>query len=344
MAFQKTFASDNFAGVHPDVLAAIGNVNQGHAMAYGGDEVTERVSARFRELFAAPVESFLVWSGTGANIVALAGLLKPFEAVVCAATAHINVDECGAAERILGCKLILIPTADGKITPESIRPHLHAFGNEHHAQPKVVSITQSTEYGTLYSVEEIQDIAAFAHGNGMFLHVDGARIANAAAALDVSLKELITDTGVDVLSFGGTKNGMMGGEAVVFLRPDLAKDAKYYRKQLTQLPSKMRYIAAQFEVLLSNELWLNNARHSNAMAQRLATEVARVPGVEITQPVAVNAVFARIAKDRIAPLQAEMFFWPWNEEAGEVRFMTAWDTTEEDIAAFVALLRTHLDR
>jgi threonine aldolase len=338
----KTFASDNFASVHPDVMAAIQAANGGHAMAYGGDGVTARAQERFRDLFGPHTETFFVWSGTGANIVALASILKPFEAVICPATAHINVDECGASERMIGCKLITLPTTNGKITPDDILPCLHAVGNEHHAQPKVISITQSTEYGTLYRVEEIRALATIAHEHGMYLHVDGARIANAAAALGISLKELVTDTGVDVLSFGGTKNGMMGGDAVVYLNAELARDAKYLRKQMTQLPSKMRYISAQFEALLSNDLWLRNATHANAMAKKLADAVREIPGVELTQNVEVNAVFARIPKEKIVPLQMEMFFWPWNEETGEVRWMTAWDTTQEDIDHFVDLLRKHL--
>lgn len=338
----KTFASDNFASVHPAVMDALVRANEGHAMAYGADPYTQRVTELFRAQFGAHVEVFIVWSGTGANVVALGSMLKPYEGVICPSTAHINVDECGAPERFTGCKLIVIPTQNGKITPADVLPHLHAFGNEHHVQPRVISITQSTEYGTLYSLDEIRALADVAHANKMYLHVDGARIANAAAALGVTLKELVTDTGVDVLSFGGTKNGMMYGEAVVYLNPELAEGVQYIRKQSTQLPSKARYVSAQFEVLLTNDLWLKNATHANAMAKKLAEAVAKIPQVEVTQKVEVNAVFARIPKSLIPILQQQNFFWTWNDETGEVRWMASWDTTEEDIDTFVALLQSQL--
>ncbi len=338
----KTFASDNFASVHPQVIDALIRANDGHAMAYGADPATAHVTELFRQQFGKQAEVFIVWSGTGANVVAIGSMLKSYEGVICAATAHINVDECGAPERFTGCKLIPVATTNGKLAPADVLPHLHAFGNEHHVQPRVISITQSTEYGTLYSVEEIRTLAELAHANKMYLHVDGARVANAAAALGVTFKELITDTGVDVLSFGGTKNGMMYGEAVIFLNPLLAVGTSYVRKQSTQLPSKARYISAQFEALLTDDLWLKNATRANAMAKKLAEAVANIPQVEITQKVEVNAVFAHIPKPLIPILQQQNFFWTWNDETGEVRWMASWDTTEEDVDSFVALLRSQL--
>lgn len=334
----KTFASDNFASVHPTIMEALQRVNVDHAMAYGADPHTKEAEERIQALFGSETETYFVYNGTGANVVALRCLLNPFEAAICAKTAHINVDECGAPEWMTGSKLITLPTEDGKLTPEQIQTVLHGFGDQHHVQPKVISITQSTEYGTLYSLSELKAIADLAHAHQMYLHVDGARIANAAAALSCTLKELVTDTCVDVLSFGGTKNGLMFGEAVVFLRKELAKNAKFYRKQSAQLCSKNRYIAAQFNALLTDNLWLENARHANRLAQKLLESVKNLPGVTITQTAQVNAVFARIPKEVIPVLQEKNFFWIWNEETGEVRWMTAWDTTEEDVEAFTKLL------
>jgi len=334
----KTFASDNFASVHPKVMEALEKANEGHAMAYGADPITKEAEDRIRNLFGTETEVFFVWNGTGANVVALRCLLRPFEAVVCAKTAHINVDECGAPEWMTGSKLIVLPTENGKLTTDQVQGVLHGFGDQHHVQPKVLSITQSTEYGTLYTLQEMKDLADLAHAYGMFLHVDGARIANAVAALGCTMKELVVDTGVDALSFGGTKNGMMYGEAVVFFRKDLGEHAKFYRKQSAQLCSKNRFIAAQFNALLTDNLWLENARHSNSMAKRLLEKVKNIDGVTITQPAEVNAIFARIPKEAISVLQEKNFFWIWNEAAGEVRWMTSWDTTEEDIDDFVGLL------
>ncbi len=271
----KSFASDNFASVHPKIMEALEKANAGHAMAYGADPITEEAEKRIKDLFGGEPEVFFVYNGTGANVVALRCLLHPFEAVVCAKTAHINVDECGAPEWMTGSKLITLPTEDGKLTPEQVQTALHGFGDQHHVQPKVISITQSTEYGTLYAREEMKALADLAHAHNMYLHVDGARIANAAAALGCTLKELVTDTGVDALSFGGTKNGLMFGEAIVFFKKELGQHAKFYRKQSAQLCSKNRYIAAQFNALLTDDLWLQNAKHANAMAQRLLTEVQK---------------------------------------------------------------------
>ena len=334
----KSFASDNFASVHPKVMQALERANDGHAMAYGADSYTKKAEEKFRALFETDCDVLFVWNGTGANVVSLRSLLRPFEAVVCAKTAHINVDECGAPEWMTGSKLIPLQTEDGKLTVEQIRSVLHGFGDQHHVQPKVISITQSTEYGTLYTLDEMRAIANLAHAQDMYLHVDGARIANAAAALNCSLKQLITDTGVDVLSFGGTKNGLMFGEAVVFFKKGLVENAKFYRKQSAQLCSKNRYIAAQFNALLSDDLWLENAKHANDMAKRLLEKVKDIKGVTITQSLQVNAIFARIPKAAIPVLQEKNFFWIWNEEIGEVRWMTSWDTTDDDIDAFVSLL------
>src|SRR3954469_2702864 len=299
----SSFASDNASGVHPVVLAALADANDGHALAYGDDPITPRAVAALRELFGVPAEVVFTWGGTGANVVGLQCLLSPWEAVICPATAHINVDECGAPERFTGCKLIDVRTRDGKLTAEQVAAQLHGLGDIHHVQPRVVSITQSTEMGTLYTAAEIAAIAEVAHAHGLRLHLDGARIANAAVALGGDVRSFTVDAGVDVLTFGGTKNGMMYGEAVVFLDPDLGRAAPFVRKQAGQLPSKMRYVSAQFEALLAGDLWLRNAGHANAMAQRLAERPATVPGVDVSHAPAVNAVFVRLPAEAIAGLQ-----------------------------------------
>jgi threonine aldolase len=282
---------------------------------------------------------FFVFGGTGANVLGLKAVTKSHEAVICAATAHINVDECGAPEKFTGCKLLSVETPDGKLRVEHIKPLLHGIGFEHHVQPRVISISQVTEMGTVYTVRELKELATFAHKNNLLLHMDGARIANAAVSLNTSLKEITADAGVDVLSFGGAKNGMMYGEAVVFFNPKMANDFKYIRKQGMHLPSKMRFIAAQFETLLSGDLWRLSATHANRMAQMLASELRRIKQIEITQPVEANGVFAIVPKKYVPQLQKKYFFYIWNEEISEVRFMTSFDTTEEDIEEFVALVR-----
>ena len=336
---RRSFASDNGAGAHPEVLAALTRVNEGHVPAYGADEHTTRAEALIRKELGDAARPFLVFGGTGANVTALAAVLQPHEAVICAGTAHINVDECGAPERHVGCKLIPVVTTDGKLTPELVKPAIKGIGAEHHAQPRVISISQSTEYGTVYSPSELSVLADFAHSNRLLLHVDGARLANAAAAIGVPLKAITADAGVDLLSLGATKNGAIGAEAVVFFREEPAKKFKYIRKQGMQLPSKMRFVAAQFEALLTDDLWLRSAQHANAMARRLANAVRGVPGITITQPVEANAVFAILPPDRIASLQEKFFFYVWDEQTHEVRWMTAWDTTEEDVDEFVAAVR-----
>ena len=335
----RSFASDNNAGVHPKIMEAIAAANDGHVIAYGDDPYTARAVKLFREHLGKDVEVFFVFGGTGANVLGLKASTQSHHAIVCAQTAHINVDECGAPEKFTGCKLLPIITADGKVTAEEIKPLLHEVGFEHHVQPRVISVAQATEMGTVYTPRELQALAKFAHEHDMLLHVDGARIANAAAGLGVKLKNITRDAGVDILSFGGAKNGMMYGEAVVFFDKNLARDFKYTRKQGTHLPSKMRFISAQFEALLSNDLWRQNAQHANQMAQRLASELGKISRITITQKVESNGVFAILPKKYVPLLQKRYFFYVWNEEISEVRFMTSFDTTEADIADFVALVR-----
>ena len=339
---KRSFASDNNAGVHPKVLEAIAAANDGHVVAYGDDPYTEAAMELFHEHFGKDVEVYFVFGGTGANVLGLKALTEPYHAITCAETAHINVDECGAPEKFTGCKLLSLPTNDGKITVDQIRPFLHAVGFEHHVQPRVISISQSTEMGTVYKPNELKKLSGFAHKNDMLLHMDGARIANAAASLKTNLSSITRDVGVDVLSFGGAKNGMMYGEAVIFFDRTLARDFKYTRKQGTHLPSKMRFISAQFSALLSNNLWRENAAHANSMAKLLAQELERIPLVELTQKVESNGVFARLPRRFITVLQKQYFFYVWNEQTSEVRFMTSFDTTPQDIHDFVALIKKTL--
>jgi threonine aldolase len=336
---RRGFASDNNAGVHPRVWDALRSADRGHAVAYGDDVYTETAVGLFRERFGEMAEVFFVFGGTGANVSALAALTRPFQSVVCAETAHINVDECGAPERFTGCKLVDLQTPDGKLRPEQIEPLLSQLGDQHHVQPRVISVSQPTELGTVYTVDELTRLAAFAHGRGLLLHADGARLANAAAHLGASFKELTADAGVDVLSFGGTKNGMMYGEAVVFFDPALAEGFRFVRKQCAQLPSKMRFVAAQFTALLGADLWRETAAHANRMAQTLAAELRTIPRARITQPVESNAVFAVLPPDAVARVQERFFFYVWNEQTSEVRLMCAFDTTEEDVAELAAAIR-----
>ncbi len=339
MKIKRGFASDNNAGVHPRVWDALRSADRGHAVAYGDDVYTETAIRLFRERFGERAEVFFVFGGTGANVSALAAVTRPFEAVVCAETAHINVDECGAPERFTGCKLVDLPTPDGKLRVEQIEPLLARLGDQHHVQPHVISVSQPTELGTVYTIEELTVLAAFAHKHGMLLHVDGARLANAAAHLNVSLSELTAGAGVDVLSFGGTKNGMMYGEAVVFFDPARAEAFRFVRKQCAQLPSKMRFVAAQFTALLGADLWRETAAHANRMAQTLAAELRSIPQVRITQPVESNAVFAVLPRESIARVQERFFFYVWNEQTSEVRLMCSFDTTEEDVSELAAVIR-----
>lgn len=335
---KRSFASDNNAGAHPEVLAALARANQGHVRAYGDDPFTAAAIERLHGHLGERAEIFFVFGGTGANVLGLHALMRPHEAVICSHHAHIQVDECGAPERFIGCKLLGVPAPAGKLTPEAILSRLVGIGSEHHSQPRVVSISEATEYGTVYTPEEIRALADTAHAHGLYLHVDGARLANAAASLGVSLRAITADAGVDVLSLGGTKNGLIGGEAVVFFDGRQAGSFRFTRKQGMQLPSKMRFIAAQFEALFTDELWLRSARHANAMAQRLAARVRDVPGVTITQPVDANAVFAVLPRHVIPILQQEFFFYVWDEGRSEVRWMASWDTTEGDVDAFASTI------
>jgi threonine aldolase len=335
----RSFASDNNAGVHPDIMEAMARANDGHVIAYGDDPYTTRAIKKFREHLGTDVEVFFVFGGTGANVLGLKAVTESHHAIICAETAHINVDECGAPEKFTSCKLLSLRTPDGKIEVDQIKPLLHEVGFEHHVQPRVISVSQATEMGTVYTPRELKVLADFAHNNNMLLQVDGARIANAAAGLNVKLKAITRNAGVDVLSFGGAKNGMMYGEAVVFFDKNLARDFKYTRKQGTHLPSKMRFISAQFEALLANDLWRRNAQHANEMAQLLARELEKVPQITITQKVEANGVFALVPKQYIPLLQKKYFFYVWNEETSVVRFMTSFDTSEDDIADFVRLVK-----
>jgi threonine aldolase len=336
---RKSFGSDNHAGAHPAVLSALMTANAGDATAYGEDPLTQRVAARLRaELGAAEV--FFVFGGTAANVLGLGLMLRPFEAVICADSAHLNGDECGAAERVLGSKLLTVPATGGKLTPELIARHLAGRGNSHRAQPRAVEIAQATEVGTCYTLDELRAISEFCRASDLLLYLDGARLANAAAYLDCSLADLARFA--DVLSFGGTKNGAMGAEAVVVMNEPLAAAMPFQRMQLMQLASKMRFLAAQFGALLDDELWLANARHANAMARRLAQGAAGVPGFRLAHPVEANGVFAALPRDQVRVLQQDWNFHVW-AEAGEdesvVRWMTAFDTTEADVDAFVAAIQ-----
>lgn len=338
----RGFASDNNSGVHPEVLQAISQVNTGHTIAYGDDEFTKAATEKIKNEFGAHVEVYFVFIGTAANVLGLKAVTDSYHAIICPETAHINVDECGAPERFTGCKLLSVETPNGKLTVDRIKKHMHGFGFEHHSQPKVISITQATELGTVYTPDEIKEITDYAHGNGLLVHMDGARISNAAVSLGMSFREFTSDVGIDVLSFGGTKNGMMYGEAIVFFNKELANNFKYIRKQGMQLASKMRYISAQFDAMLTNNLWKRNAEHANKMAKLLAAEVSKIPQIKVTQEVQVNGVFAIIPKELIPELQEEFFFYVWDEDRGEVRWMTSFDTTEDDIHEFVSLLKAKL--
>jgi threonine aldolase len=341
MTAHRGFASDNHAGVHPEIMAAIAAANDGHAWAYGDDDWTARAQERFREHFGPQARAFPVFNGTAANVLSLEALTRPWEAIVCARSAHLHVDECGASERA-GRKLLVVDTPDGRLTPELVAPQRVRIGDEHAVQPRVVSIAQSTELGTVYEPGAVAALAEWAHAHDMLLHVDGARICNAAAALGVPLRAFTTDAGVDAISFGGTKNGLLAGEAVVLLREGAADGFLFRRKQAMQLASKMRFISAQLEALLSGDLWLRLAQHANAMAQRLAAAVAGLDGVRLTQPVEANAVFAIIAPAATERLRADWPFLVWNEATGEVRWMAAWDTAEEEVDAFAADIRAAL--
>jgi len=339
----RSFASDNNAGVHAEVLEAIARANHGHVVAYGDDAYTRSALAKFEEHFGEGIDVFFTFNGTGANVLGLQAVNRPYHAVLCSDYAHIYSDECGAPEKHTGCKLIPLPHQDGKITLDSVRHAYHGIGDQHHVQAHVISITQSTEMGTVYRPEEIQALAQFAHEREMFLHMDGARIANAAASLGQTLRQATRDLGVDVLSFGGTKNGIMGGEAVVFFNqtptnPKLSADFLYLRKQGMQLASKMRFIAAQFEALLTNDLWRRSAEHANRMARLLEAELREIPQVKVVWKVEANGVFAQIPQHAIQKIKDRYFFYMWIEEECIVRWMCSFDTTEEDVRDFTKLV------
>jgi threonine aldolase len=336
---KRTFASDNYAGVHPEVMEALIKANVGHAASYGADDITTQAIQKFKSLFGKHVEVYFVYNGTGANVLGLQALTQSFNSIICSDLAHINVDESTAPEKFLGCKLVTVPTRDGKIYAKEIEMKIQRLDDQHHPQAKVVSISQSTEYGTVYSMEELKEISAITKKYDLFFHMDGSRIANAAVSLEADFADFTSNVGVDVLSFGGTKNGMMFGEAIVFLNEKVAKNFKYVRKQGMQLHSKMRFVAAQFDALLSNDLWKRNAAHSNEMADYLQQKLRMVKGVTLTQAVDANGIFALFPPEVIPKLQEHTFFYVWNERTSEVRLMCAFDTQKEDIDSFVKKLQ-----
>lgn len=336
---KKTFASDNYSGVHPDIMRALLQANAGHAASYGTDEYTSAAVEKFRQLFGSDIEVFFVYNGTGANVMGLQLLTRSFHSILCAELAHINVDESTAPEKFLGCRLIPVPALDGKMTAEAIEERIIRVGDQHHPQPKVISLSQSTEYGTVYSIAELKRIGAVANKHNLFFHMDGSRISNAAVSLNQDFVTFTRDVGVDVLSFGGTKNGMMFGEAVVIFNPKLATEMQFIRKQGMQLHSKMRFMGAQFSALLSDELWKKTAQHSNMMARLLESELQQFKDITITKPVDANVVFAIIPQHIVAPLQEQAFFYVWNERINEVRLMCSWDTTGEEIKNFAKRIR-----
>jgi threonine aldolase len=331
----NSFASDNAAGVSPEVVEALAAANSGAALAYGEDDWTRRAEAAVDELFGRRVDTLLCWGGTGANVVGLASVLDPHQCVLTVDSAHIVVDECGAPVRFSGSTVQTVPHVDGKLDPAALAPFLHWLGSEHHPQPKVVSISQATEMGTCYSADEIAAICAVAHEHSMLVHLDGARIANAVAASGDSVAAMVADAGVDVMTMGMTKNGAMYGEAVLFLQPGLADRARFVRKQAGQLVSKSRFVAAQLLALLDDGLWLRNAAHANDMASRLAERAASIPGVDLVRPPEVNSVFVRLPPERIEQLQRWSFFWDWDLTDAMVRWMTSFATTEDDVDLFV---------
>lgn len=339
----RSFASDNNSGVHPAVMEAIAKANIDHAVGYGDDPWTSEAEAKIKEIFGESAAPFFVFNGTGANSVALSSITNPYNCILCAETAHIFVDECGAPAKMSGATIVPIPTTDGKLTPELIKPHLKNFGVCHHSQPKAVYISQVSELGTVYTIEEVKAIAKLLHSYNMYLHMDGARLANACVTLNCSMKAITVDAGIDILSFGGTKNGMMMGEAVISFREEITENLKFYRKQGAQLASKQRYLAVQFLPYLSNNLWWNNASHANQMGKKIATMLSKYPQVAFTQKPESNQIFFTAPKDALDKLMNDYFFYYWNEEIGEARLVASWDTTDEDVSslerAFDALLK-----
>ena len=337
-----SFGSDNHSGIHPQILAAIYNANTGFCPAYGDDSLTMKVLEQIKELFGGNCDAWFVITGTGANILCLQSVMHSYNAIFCARSAHINTDECGAVQKFTQGRLLPIETADGKLTPMLIAPHLLGNRDQHHSQAKIISISQSTEYGTLYTLRELKDLADFAHQHNMFLHIDGARLANAAAALNCSLKEMTKDITADIVSFGGTKNGLLCGEAIISFRPELTSSMRFYRKQASQLLSKMRYISAQFQAYLEDDLYLKNALSANAMAKLLAERLNEIPELTLTQEVTVNSVFVVLPRQIIEPLQQKYHFYTWNEEKNEVRLMCSFNTTDKHIENFILDLKALL--
>lgn len=340
--FWKGFTSDNYAGIQPDILKAIVDANQGHSKAYGADYYTQQAVASFKQHFGNAIDVYFVCNGTAANVLALSAFLKPYEGVICAQSSHINEDECGAFEKYTGSKLLSVPTKNGKLTIDLIKGHLAVCGDQHKVQPKVISISQSTEWATIYTVDEIKEITRFAHEHNLFVHMDGTRLSNAAAHLKVSLAALTQEAGIDILCFGGTKSGLMYGDAIVFFNKEHSKGFKFVRKQGMQLLSKMRFVSAQFNALLTDDLWLKNALHANAMAEFLAKEVQKIESIKISQKVQANAVFAIIDPELIPTLQTKYPFYVWDENLSEVRWMTSWDTTKEEIEEFVDFIKASI--
>lgn len=343
MSINTSFGSDNHWGVHPRAMEAVTEANRGPVTAYGADPWTEAAVQVFRRHFGAECAVFFLFTGTGANVTAIKAMTQPHQAVICPTSAHINSDECGAPEHFTGCKLLAVPCADGKLTPALAARFLRGRLDQHHVQPRVISISQATELGTVYRPEEVRALADFAHENGLLLHMDGARLANAAAGLGCGLCEISGAAGVDMLSFGGSKNGLMAAEALVCFRPELAADVPFIRKQAMQLPSKMRFVAAQFLALLEGDLWRENAAHANRLARRLAALVDGAPGLEIVQPVEANALFVRLPRAARARIGETHFFYDWDEEAGIVRWMTSFAMVDEEVEAFAATVRQALD-
>lgn len=335
----RSFASDNNSGVHYKIMDAIVSANKNHAIGYGDDEFTEKSYRFFDNVFGRKVDVFYTFLGTGANVLAMKAMTQSFNSILCAETAHINVDECGAVENFSGARIQPLPSSDGKIYTDDIKKYFHGIGSEHHSQPKVISISQPTELGTLYSITELKDLCDFAHSNNLLVHVDGARISNAISALNTTAKIMLTDTGIDAVSFGGTKNGMMYGEAVVFLNKELTSNFKYFRKQGMQLASKMRFVSAQFISFFTDNLYLESASHSNRMAQILYNEIKQFSCIKLVQPVQTNGVFAKVPKWLIEPLQEKYFFYTWDEDNNVVRWMTSFDTSEQDVMNFVTEIK-----
>ena len=334
MPINFEFGSDNHSGVHPDIMKAIKLANVDYTVAYGDDIYTDRAIKRFKEHFGNNIDVYFVTNGTAANILGIKAITESYNSIFSAESAHLNVHECCGPEKFTGCKLTTIPTENGKLNVDILKPHIIGIGDPHMAQPKVISITQSTELGTVYTPQEIKDLSDFAHSKNMLLHMDGARLCNAAASLDLNFKKITTDVGVDLLSFGGTKNGMMFGDAVIFFDKELSRNFEFIRKQGMQLTSKMRFISAQFQALLSNNLWLKNANHANSMAQMLYSEIKANSHIKITQKVQVNAIFAILLKKHIKNLQKKYFFHVFNKQKSEVRWMCSFNTTKKDVLDF----------